>query len=111
MMKLTLCLNRLTMLLVCLVVLASEAQAELRLPHIFGDSMVLQREKPVAVWGWADAGKQVTVEFAGQRKDCLAGQDGRWRHDTRSAARLCSGSGTRHSFDGKFGRVRECLGR
>ena len=79
MMKLTLCLNRLTMLLVCLVVLASEAQAELRLPHIFGDSMVLQREKPVAVWGWADAGKQVTVEFAGQRKDCLAGQDGRWR--------------------------------
>ncbi len=41
--------------------------------------MVLQREKPVAVWGWAAVGEQVTVEFAGQRKEYLAGQDGRWR--------------------------------
>jgi len=78
-MKLTLCSSRSTILLICVAVFSTEAQAELRVPHIFGDNMVLQREKPITVWGWADAGKQVAVEFAGQRKDCLAGQDGRWR--------------------------------
>ena len=66
-------------LLIGLAIFSAETQAELRVPHIFGDNMVLQREKPVAVWGWADVGEQVTVDFAGQRKDCLAGQDGRWR--------------------------------
>ena len=78
-MKLTSCLSRSMILLICLAVFSSDARAELRVPHIFGDNMVLQREKPVAVWGWAAVGEQVTVEFAGQRKECLAGQNGRWR--------------------------------
>jgi len=40
--------------------------------------MVLQREKPVAVWGWADAGEPVTVSFAGQSKSAKADADGKW---------------------------------
>ena len=40
--------------------------------------MVLQREKPVAVWGWADAGESVTVSFAGQSRSATAGTDGKW---------------------------------
>lgn len=78
-MKPTLCLSRSTFLLICLVVVSTQVQAELRVPHIFGDNMVLQREKPVTIWGWADAGKQITVDFSGQRKECVAAQDGRWR--------------------------------
>jgi sialate O-acetylesterase len=34
--------------------------------NLFQSNMVLQRDKPVAVWGWAAPGEQVTVSFAGQ---------------------------------------------
>jgi len=56
----------------------SLAQAELRLPAVISDHMVLQAGKPAAIWGWADAGDAITVEFAGQTKTAAAGVDGRW---------------------------------
>ena len=40
--------------------------------------MVLQREKPVAIWGWADANETVTVEFNGQKKTTKASANGKW---------------------------------
>ncbi len=52
--------------------------AELKLAAVFSDHMVLQREKPVAVWGWAEAGASVTVEFAGQKKTAIADANGKW---------------------------------
>jgi sialate O-acetylesterase len=48
------------------------------LPKIFSDNMVLQREKPVYVWGTAAAGDEVTVKFAGQEKHTQPGADGKW---------------------------------
>jgi sialate O-acetylesterase len=47
--------------------------------NVFQTNMVIQRDKPVAVWGWATAGKKVAVEFAGHKADATAGQDGSWR--------------------------------
>ncbi len=66
--------------LACLVVscLSGTQAADLRVGSPFSDHMVLQREKPVAVWGWADAGEEVTVSFAGSAKAVSAGADGRW---------------------------------
>lgn len=55
--------------------------AELQLPTVFSDHMVLQREKPVPVWGTAEPGAKVTVEFAGQKKQTVVGADGKWRVD------------------------------
>ena len=52
--------------------------AKLKLPSIFSDHMVLQSAKPVPVWGWADAGEKVVVEFAGQSKSSTANSDGKW---------------------------------
>jgi len=52
--------------------------AAVRLPNVFGDNMVVQRDKPVRIWGWAAKGETVTVTFAGQRKIATAGADGRW---------------------------------
>jgi sialate O-acetylesterase len=54
------------------------AAATLELGTPFRDHMVLQRDKPVPVWGWADAGDDVAVEFAGQRKTAQANPDGTW---------------------------------
>jgi sialate O-acetylesterase len=54
------------------------AAAEVRVHHVFDSNMVLQRDKPVRVWGWAEAGERVGVEFAGQKKAATAGKDGKW---------------------------------
>lgn len=58
--------------------LAWTAEARLELGSPFVDGAVLQREKPVNVWGWADPSAQVTVTFAGQAKSAVAEADGRW---------------------------------
>ncbi len=55
------------------------AQAGNRLAHVFQDNMVLQREKPVPVWGWADPGTDVEVDFAGQSKQAKADDKGYWK--------------------------------
>ncbi|HEX5026554.1 MAG TPA: sialate O-acetylesterase [Agriterribacter sp.] len=57
--------------------------ADVRLPKIFGSQMVLQRNKPVPVWGWADAGEKVTVELSvdgviKQTKTVKTGKAGKW---------------------------------
>src|SRR5262249_37825564 len=55
------------------------ARAELKLPAIFGDHMVLQRGMKVPVWGTADANEKITVKALGQEKSATAGEDGKWR--------------------------------
>lgn len=58
---------------------AVSARADVKLPSIFGSSMVLQRELSVPVWGWADPDEEVTVSFGGQSKSAKADQSGRWQ--------------------------------
>jgi len=66
---------------------ATAVAAEVRLPAIFGDHMVLQQQQPVRLWGWADPGEEVTVIIgrdtdgsrAGDRGSVTADSDGRWR--------------------------------
>jgi len=54
------------------------ARAELKLPAIFGDNMVLQQQQAVPVWGWTTPGATVTVRFAGQSKSACADAGGKW---------------------------------
>jgi len=53
------------------------ARADVRLPGLFSDDMVLQEGARVAVWGWADEGEKVTVTFRGQKVTATA-KDGKW---------------------------------
>jgi sialate O-acetylesterase len=53
--------------------------AEVVLAPVFGDNMVLQRDLPVPVWGTSEAGRNVTVEFAGQKMSAKADASGNWR--------------------------------
>jgi len=55
------------------------ARADVTLPDVLSDSMVLQRGVRVPVWGSASPGEAVAVSFAGQTKKAVAGGDGRWR--------------------------------
>jgi sialate O-acetylesterase len=58
---------------------ATPLSAEIRLPAVIGPNMVLQRGRPVAIWGWADPKETVTVSLAGQSASDRAGQGGKWR--------------------------------
>lgn len=54
------------------------ALADVRLPKLFGDHMVLQRNKPIKVWGWASPGEEVSVSLNGQHINTVANSDGEW---------------------------------
>lgn len=60
------------------VALAASLSAEVRLPALLSDRMVVQRDAPVHVWGWADPGEAVRVEFRDQQASTQAAATGRW---------------------------------
>ena len=66
-------------LIFSLIGMVTLVRAELWMPSVFSDGMVLQHGKPVPVWGKADPGAEVTVEFAGQKKSAVATDSGKWQ--------------------------------
>ncbi|MBM4079835.1 MAG: sialate O-acetylesterase, partial [Planctomycetes bacterium] len=61
-----------------LAILSAQANADIKLPPAISSHMVLQRDIAAPVWGTADPGEQVTVEFAGQKKTAKADAGGKW---------------------------------
>jgi len=55
------------------------ARADVRLPAIFGDHMVLQQKSKLPIWGWASPGEKITVTFKNQSNPLPATADGTWR--------------------------------
>lgn len=52
--------------------------AEVRIPNVFSDHAVIQRDKPVRVWGWARPGEHVTIAFHKQTRPATANEFGQW---------------------------------
>jgi sialate O-acetylesterase len=69
------------LLLSCIILIlnASTVFGQIKLPKIICNNMILQRGQEIPVWGWATAGKNVSVKFAGQQKMVQAGVDGYWK--------------------------------
>jgi len=67
------------LLLAAAILSAPSTNAEVTLPSMFGDHMVLQQGMPVPVWGWAAAGEKVKVRFGRQFQSTKADADGKWR--------------------------------
>ncbi len=65
-------------LLILLLCIQSAAFAQVRLARLFSDHVVLQRQKPIPVWGWANAGEKIKITMAGQTLQTKAGADGKW---------------------------------
>jgi len=61
-----------------LFVVAAFADAAFTVDNIFGDHMVVQREKPVRVSGSAEPALRVKATFRGETREAVAGEDGRW---------------------------------
>ena len=68
----------LSLALVCLILIVTPVSAEIKMSSLFGSGMVLQQGEDAPVWGWADAGQQVTVAFAGQKVSATADDNGKW---------------------------------
>jgi sialate O-acetylesterase len=88
----------LSVVLLVALPLAALHAGELRLAKTITDHTVLQREMAVPVWGWAEPGAEVTVQFAGQKKTDTADDGGKWMvrldpevHDNAGAAFYFSG--------------------
>jgi sialate O-acetylesterase len=63
----------------CSLVFTVAAHADVRLPQIFGSHMVLQQEKPITIWGWADPGEDVRVEIRNAQAGTKANARGEWQ--------------------------------
>ncbi|SFD88050.1 sialate O-acetylesterase [Chitinophaga sp. CF118] len=55
-----------------------QSAAQVRLPRLVRDSMVLQRNVPVNLWGWASPGEAISIRFCGKRFKATTANDGRW---------------------------------
>lgn len=58
--------------------LSRSAQAEVRLAGVFQSHMVLQRDLPLPVWGWAEPGEKISVVLGSLRGEAVADSQGRW---------------------------------
>ncbi len=62
-------------LLVCTI----SSFALVKLPSLVSDGMVLQRDKPIKIWGWADPGEKITTQFNGSVYATVTDSEGRWK--------------------------------
>jgi sialate O-acetylesterase len=68
-----------TLLFIALLIVSPAVFGELQLASVFSDNMVLQRDKPVPVWGTGAPGEKVLVEIAGQTQWGTVDRSGNWR--------------------------------
>src|ERR1051325_10277619 len=73
------CFQMKKLIFLCPIFFSLLTLADVTLPKFFGDNMVLQRNKPIPVWGWADPNEKVTVRFDKQVKTAFADKDGNWK--------------------------------
>ena len=91
------------LILPLMLLLPQKSQADLQLGSLFTSHMVLQRDMAVPVWGWADPGAKVTVEFADQKKSGSAEASGKWHIELDPLAASLDSKTLRVSSEGKSG--------
>jgi sialate O-acetylesterase len=92
--------------------------ADVHLPHIFGNQMVLQRDLPVRVWGTADPGEKVSVSVGKNQSSATADAHGKWHVELpamaaseKPVAVKVSGKNTIDFHDVLVGEVWVCSGQ
>ena len=75
------------LILIAVVFLFSDnANATVKLPRLISNGMVLQRDVPLKIWGWADPSEKVKVEFLGKTYYTKANKQGNWKVELPSMA-------------------------
>lgn len=68
-----------TFLCAFLLLISLSSFGQIKLPRLIQDGMILQREAPVKIWGWAAVGEKVVIQFNGQSFNAVTGNDGKWQ--------------------------------
>ena len=113
------CKKHSVVVLVIVLVLAGVLSADVRLPSVISDNMVLQQGKAVPIWGWADPCETVTVtgSWGSGKWEATADQDGKWmvKIDSGKAGGPCemtvAGKNTLTVKDILVGEVWVCSGQ
>ncbi|MEQ1751215.1 MAG: sialate O-acetylesterase, partial [Prosthecobacter sp.] len=97
---------------------ALSAHAELRLPAIIGDNMVLQQKQTNPIWGWDTPGTEVKVTLGGQSKSAKTDDKGKWTikldplpANAKAATMKIQGTTTRELKNILVGEVWVCSGQ
>ena len=69
---------KLMLLLSLLIFFSGSVWADVKLPALVSENMVLQRDAQINLWGWADPGEKVRIQFQGKRLSAKAGKDEKW---------------------------------
>ncbi|WP_432221126.1 sialate O-acetylesterase [Flavobacterium sp. TMP13] len=78
-------MKRLLLTIVILCFLTPKlSSAAIKLPNLVSDYMVLQRDVKIPIWGWADVGENVTVQFLGAKYETKTGKDGKWKLELKA---------------------------
>ena len=62
----------------CLLLLHNLFRHKSRLPRLVRDSMILQRDTKIKIWGWAAKSEKVKIKFNGKNYKTTTGSDGKW---------------------------------
>jgi sialate O-acetylesterase len=65
-------------LTVCAFLLVQTACCQVRLPRLVRDSMILQRDAPIKIWGWASPKEKIKISFQNKNYKTITGADGKW---------------------------------
>ena len=71
-------MKKLLSLTVCLLFVLSQIMAQLSVPTFFSDHLVLQREKPINIWGTTNAGERISVTLGNAQKSTRTDKNGKW---------------------------------
>src|SRR4030095_13196734 len=70
--------NRIITTLCFCFVITEMVIAQVRLPRLIGDSMILQRDLKINIWGWASRNEKIRIKFNGKNFKTTANADGKW---------------------------------
>lgn len=76
--------RKIILILIAVGLWSNHTNASVKLPRLISDGMVLQRDVPLKIWGWANPAEKVKVEFLGKKYQTKADKQGNWKVDLPS---------------------------
>lgn len=71
--------NPLKLIISLLFIFSIGLFAQVKLPRLISDGMVLQRDTKIKIWGWASANEKVTIQFVGSTYQTITNTNGEWQ--------------------------------
>ena len=71
-------MTRFIIAIAALIIYPAQTWSQVKLPRLIRDSMILQRDTRINIWGWASKNEKVNIKFNGKKYKTTTGADGKW---------------------------------